>query len=85
MPFTSAFSTRNASGSIHGPVSKRVRERIPGLIAPPRPSKYPFSLVQEIRRKYEEYDVQQKDLAVEYGISLHVVQNWCQYLQRVHG
>lgn len=78
------FATLNANASIHGVVGRRVRQNIPGLIAPTRESKYPFALVQEIRQKYWHGGYMAKDLAQAYGISRHLISNWCQYLQRVH-
>lgn len=82
MPFTSAFSTRNANASIHGPVSKRVRDRIPGMIPPTRPSAVPFAEIQAIRAEREQ-GARYVDLSRKYGYNESLVRSWCEYLQRV--
>lgn len=82
MPFTSAFSTRNANASIHGPVSKRRPERIPGLIPPSRPSAVPFVEIQQMRAAHEAGEPI-ATIARRFGYDQGLVRNWCQYLQRV--
>lgn len=82
MPFTHAFSTRNANASIHGPVSRRGRDRIPGMIPPSRPSAVPFDQIQAIRAERKQ-GARYVDLSRKYGYAQSLVRAWCEYTQRV--
>lgn len=76
------FATRNAHGSIHGPVSKRRPERIPGLIPPSRPSAVPFVEIQQMRAAHEAGEPI-ATIARRFGYGPRLVRNWCEYTQRV--
>lgn len=83
--FGMGYTTKNHNASAFGAVSKPAKEKIPSLCLDKcGHSKYPFSLVQEIRSKHETGGYTYAELSRAYGISKNVILLWCQYLQRVH-